>query len=320
VTARGGIGHRLSAPGDRIAALLDGSFISYLPGRGVVTTCLEIDAMYWFYDLPGWLSGILVGIVFVAIGAIGLFATRKWVRELHRVDYSHNDIVGFYLAAITVFYGITLGLLAVSTWTTYSDVESKVDQEAIALGGLYRSVGSYPEPVRSQLQQDLRSYTREVIDVGWAQQRHGIVPSGAGAKLAAFQTDFLQFEPKSETQKIVHAEAYRQFNALVERRRARLDSVTAGLPGPLWAMVLIGAFISIAVTWLFDTASFRMHMLLTLLLSALLGLMIFLVAILDNPYRGTVSVGPEALERVYDQIMTPSSAPQVMTPPSPSSP
>jgi hypothetical protein len=294
--------------------LLDGPFISYLPAGSGVTAHVETADMYWFYDLPDWLSGILVGIVFVSVGSIGLVATRRRVRKLHGVPHSHNEVVGFYLGAIAVFYGITLGLLAVSTWTTYSDVEAKVDQEAIALGGLYRSVSSYPEPVRSQLQQELRSYAREVIDVGWPEQRRGIVPYGGGIKLAVFQTDFLQYEPKSETQKIVHAEAYRQFNSLVERRRARLDSVTEALPGVMWAMVLIGALISIGVTWLFDTASFRMHFYLTSLLSALLGLIIFLVAVLDNPYRGTVSVGPEAIERVYDQIMTPSSAPQVMTP------
>ena len=261
--------------------------------------------MYWFYDLPSWLSGILVGAVFIALGLIGLFPTRNWVRNLHQVGHSHNDIVGFYLAAVTVFYGITLGLLAVGTWTTYSDVETRAEQEAISLGSLYRSVGSYPAPLCGQLQQDLREYVREVIDVGWPQQRRGIMPTGGSKRLAKFQNHFLEFEPKTETQKIVHADAYAQFNTLVARRRGRLDGVTAGLPGPLWAMVLIGAFISIAMTWFFDTPSRAMHAWMTILLSGLLGLMIFLVAILDNPYRGSVSVSPEAMERVYDQIMKP---------------
>jgi hypothetical protein len=101
----------------------------------------------------------------------------------------------------------------------------------------------------------------------------------------------------------LHADVYAQFNALVEDRRRRLDSVTAGLAGPLWALVLIGAFITIALTWFFDISSLRMHAWMTLLLSALLGLIIFLVAILDKPFWGSVSVSPEALQRVYDQIM-----------------
>jgi len=68
--------------------------------------------------------------------------------------------------------------------------------------------------------------------------------------------------------------------------------VTAGLPGPLWTLVLVGALISIALTWFFQMESLSMHIWMTILLAALLGLMIFLVAVMDNPFRGEVSVSP----------------------------
>jgi hypothetical protein len=48
-----------------------------------------------------------------------------------------------------------------------------------------------------------------------------------------------------------------------------------------------------------------MHVWMTVLFSALLALLIFLIAVLDNPYRGKISVSPEPLERVYQQIMSP---------------
>jgi len=66
---------------------------------------------YWVYDLPTWLFAMLTIAVTVAVGLAGLFATRKWVRRIHGDDHSHNDVVGFYLGAVCVFYGITLGLL-----------------------------------------------------------------------------------------------------------------------------------------------------------------------------------------------------------------
>ena len=46
-----------------------------------------------------------------------------------------------------------------------------------------------------------------------------------------------------------------------------------------------------------------MHFWMTVLFSALLGLLIFLIAILDNPYRGRIGVSPEPLQRVYEQII-----------------
>jgi len=90
----------------------------------------------WLYDLPSWLSAILIIAGAVAIGLAGFYATRKWVRRVHGDEHSHNDIVGFFLGTIGLFYGITLGLVAVGTWQNYSDMDTKVDQEASALAAL----------------------------------------------------------------------------------------------------------------------------------------------------------------------------------------
>ncbi len=128
--------------------------------------------MYWVYNLPNWLFGLLTVGLFVAFSVAGIFCTRAWIRRMH-VQLSHNDIVGFYLAGLTVLYGVSLGLLAIGAWTIYTETEAKVAQEAASLSGLYGSVSALPEPARSLLQNDLREYTRRVIDVGWPAQRHG---------------------------------------------------------------------------------------------------------------------------------------------------
>ena len=260
-------------------------------------------SLYWLYDLPNWMFGVVVVSFFALYGLIGLFLTRRWVRRQHLTDHSHNDIVSYFLAAITVFYGITLGLLAVATWTNFSSTQDKVDHEAQVAASLYRDVNSFPEPLRTTLDGDLRSYVREVIDVSWPQQRKGLVPYGSGPKLETFQADLLLFEPKTEREKIVTQESYRVFNELVEARRGRLESVTSGMPASLWSLVILGGLITLTATLFFDTPSFRMHFWMTVLLSALLGLMVFLIATLDNPFRGRVSVGPGSLQRVYQQLM-----------------
>jgi hypothetical protein len=100
--------------------------------------------MYWVYDLSNLSFGSLTIAVFLLVGLGGYFATRKWVRSLHHEDHSYNDIVGFYLAALTVFYGITLGLLMVGVWANFSDTDGKVSREASTLAALYRDVSVYP--------------------------------------------------------------------------------------------------------------------------------------------------------------------------------
>ena len=262
--------------------------------------------LYWVYDLPTWLFAALTITVAIAIGLGGYYATRKWVRRVHGEAHSHNDIVGYYLGAICLLYGITLALVAVGTWQTYTDVDTKVDQEAAALGALYRDVSNFPEPKRSELQTNLREYTRLLIDVVWPLQRRGIVPLGTGGMVSLIQTHLASFDPATEGQKTLQAEAYRALTQVVEFRRARLKSVTAGLPTAIWSVVMVGAFFNIAITWFFYMKSESMHFWMTAMLSSLLGLLIFLVAALDHPFRGEISVGPQAFEIVYEQLMKPS--------------
>ena len=254
---------------------------------------------YWLYDLPSWLFAAIVILFFVLIGVGGLYLTRGPVRRIHRIDHSHNDIVGYFLAALTVFYGITLGLVAVGVWGTFSSVSDKVDTEAQIVGSLYRDVGTYQEPQRTALRQDLARYLENVVTMSWPLQQRGITPSASGRYLNDFQDHLMSVRTNMMNGQVLQAEVFHQFNALVEMRRGRLNAVNSGMPMPIWALVIIGGLLCIAVTWFFHTASFRMHLWMTTMTCCLLGLIVFMIAILDNPFRGRVSVSSAPLELVY---------------------
>jgi hypothetical protein len=70
----------------------------------------------------------------------------------------------------------------------------------------------------------------------------------------------------------------------------------------VWYVLLVGAAASIALTFLFVLPDARGHLVLTTVLAGFLGLLIFLVAAMDRPYRGEISVGPEAFEAVRQQM------------------
>jgi hypothetical protein len=258
--------------------------------------------MQTIYELPNWVIGLASLVFFDGLGVAGLYATRGWVSRRHGVRHSHNDIVSYFLAAVVVVYGITLGLLAVSAWTNYSQVEDRVDHEAEIVSSLYRDLGPYPEPVRSALRDDLRQYTRDAIDVAWPLQKRGIVPSKTAQSLDSFQAEISAFQPATPAQEIIQAEVFRQFNTLVEARRARLNSVHSHMPHVLWVLVICGTLITLAVTFFFDTPSFSMHLCLTVLLATLLSLMIFLIGALDAPFRGRSGVSSAPLEMVYKEM------------------
>ena len=257
---------------------------------------------YWIYDVPSTTLALLITGAFVGFSWIGAVLIRPILRAFLRKRADINDLIGYMLSCFGVFYGLLLGLLAVAAYQNFSTVETIVSKEASALSALSRDVSAYPEPDRTNLIWLLRDYTRYVVHYAWPSQRKGIVPQEGNTRMIAFHEQLIRFEPSSRGQEILHAEALRQFNNYLEARRMRIFSVTTSIPGVMWAVVLVGALMNIALIWMFDMKLIN-HLFLGGILSAFMGLMIFLIASLDNPFRGELSISPAPFEDILTHLM-----------------
>jgi hypothetical protein len=83
--------------------------------------------------------------------------------------------------------------------------------------------------------------------------------------------------------------------------------VTKGIPEVLWFVVAAGGIIFVLLVAMLDM-EVHVHLILSTTVAAFLGMVIFLIAAMDNPFRGEVSVGPEAFEEIYGALMVPNDA------------
>jgi hypothetical protein len=257
------------------------------------------------FDLPLAITGpaIIAGLYLFAL--VGLFVVRRRVLPRLRIKTDDSEFTGSMVQAIMVFYGLALALIAVSVWQTYSDVSKIISQEATAIASLYRDVSTYPEPIRSELQKELRDYVDDVIRQAWPLQQRGKVPSGGVELMNRFQTTLAAFEPATEGQKVLHGETLRAYNHMIQARRLRLDAVQTKLPNVLWLVVFAGAIISLSASFFFKIEDARLHGILVVLLATFMGLVIFMIFALDRPFRGDLGLGTEPYQLVYDQLMKP---------------
>jgi len=261
---------------------------------------------YWIYSVPSLVLVVLFSVTFVGFAWLGIILTRKRVRGWVAPEEDWNEIMGLVLSSYGVFYGIVLGLIAVGTYQNFEEVDQAVEREAATLGTLYRDVSGYPEPIRDDLQAMLRGYCRYIIEESWPAQQRGVITEGSTARVTAFQKELLAFEPETPGQEILHAETVREFNAFIEARRQRLYGVEKGLPVELWYVVVIGAVLSIVLTWLFALERLGIHLIVSGILAMFIGVTVFLIAAMDHPFRGTLSISPEAFEIVLKTLMTPT--------------
>ena len=256
------------------------------------------------FDVPLVIAGPVIILAFCTFALVGLLVVRRHVLPRMSIRTEDSEFSGSLVQAVMVFYGLAVALIAVGVFDTYSDVSKIISIEAAELSAFYQDAGTYPEPTRSQLQGELRDYARYVIDVAWPAQRQGQVARRGVEMLNRVHTTLAAFEPATEGQRIVHAEALRAFNELLEARSLRLDAaVTSGLSGALWFLVLAGAAIGLFAAFFFRVEDVRLHAVQVTLLATFMGLVILMIYAFDRPFRGDLGLDPEPYELVYDKIM-----------------
>jgi len=257
------------------------------------------------FDVPLVVTGpaIILSLCLFAIG--GLLLIRRRVLPRLRIHDEDAHFSAAMVHSVMVFYGLALALIAVNVFDTYADVSKIISQEATAMAVLYRDVSAYPEPIRSQLQKEVRDYVAYVIHEAWPLQQHGQVPSGGVERMNRFQGILIAFEPATEGQKLLHAEALRAYNNMIQARRLRLDAVGTGLPAVMWIVIVVGAVISLSACFFFKVEDVRLHGILVTLLAMFIGLVIFMTFALDRPFRGDLGVRPDPYQLIYDHLMKP---------------
>lgn len=256
----------------------------------------------WFYHIPPWSLATVIILIFEIFSLGGLLLVRRYL--LPRLEFHDgiNDAVSGTVQSIGVFYGITVGLIAAGAWNNYQNALSLASQEAVAIGVLYRDANSYPEPIRTQLQTALRRYTENVIELEWPAQEKGRLVGNNVPLINEFQATLSSFEPTTEGQKILYAETMQAFHNLGQARRLRIDAVGAELTPVMWSVIWIGAAITLTVGFFFYIKDPKLHLVLTGLTAAFIGIVVFVIVINSRPFVGEFSIQPDSYRVMLDAI------------------
>jgi hypothetical protein len=259
----------------------------------------------WFYTIHSFYCAVFLIAAIEFISLTGLFLTRRVILPHLRYHEGTNDAVSGTVQAIGVFYGITVGLIAVGVWNTHSEAADLVSKEASSIGALYRDVSGYPEPLRGELRLNLREYTVFVIDDAWPAQQSGRGQDVTkGARLMdEFQQLLYTFQPANAGQAALHTETLSAYNKLIDYRRLRIDAVNGGLSPAMWAVIWVGAAISICIAYFYNISDPKLHGILIFLMAAFLAMLIFMIIINDRPFFGRVGVSSDPYKLILDKLI-----------------
>ena len=204
-----------------------------------------------------------------------------------------------------MIYAVVLGFIVVVVWEKYDATVSNVESEVAAVADLYRSVGAYPEPLRSEIRDELSRYVDQMIQAEWPLMSHdvNVNPDVLILERTAHQVE--TFVPTSAAQSNAQQAATEQIVRLFDSRRERLVHAAPSVPGVLWFALVTGALSMLAFAFLFGAENRPAQLVMTAILAGLIAVLFIVIDEFDSPFSGSVSISDDgwvALQRHLAQI------------------
>ena len=111
-----------------------------------------------------------------------------------------------------------------------------------------------------------------------------------------------RFEPTGPREEALYSKLLDELQDLNDARRMRLVSAREGIPYLIWGVLIGGGVVTVLFTYFFGLKNFRAQIAMTALYVTSIGFVLFLIASIDHPFSGAVSVRPEAMELVIQRI------------------
>jgi hypothetical protein len=244
----------------------------------------------WLESLPTLGSGVVIvgGFVAATLG-VGYVVGKVAPRE---VRIEHNDLAGFILAVIGVIYAVLLAFVTIGVWERFQLAEARSYEEAGMLAVIYRDADSFPQ--RQALRGAVRAYAQAVVDDEWPRMGRGQESAMADRLLDKVDRMVRDLPVTSQALQDIHDQMLAAMNTALIDRDARLSEDATGINSIMWVVLVAGAVLTVGFTYLFGFRRNIMQQLMTGALGLLIGLVLFLAVALNYPYRGSISVQPEA--------------------------
>jgi hypothetical protein len=238
--------------------------------------------------------GLLIVGAPAILAALCVAAARMFLQG--KVREGHNDVlVPLFLTAGTI-YAVMLGFLVVVVWEAYGDAKGNVGAEASTLTTMYRMTNGMNPAELKPMREHIRAYTEAVADKEWAiQAKTGGASPEARRQVAEIYREFAMM-PRDVEMSSINREFLQQFSVVTAARNKRTLQAGEDVPWVLWFGLIGGAAIVVAMSCFLYMDRLWPHIMGSVVLTVLIGVLLFVTVILAKPFQGALALKAEPFE------------------------
>lgn len=244
------------------------------------------------------MDGLIAALFIVGSVVIAAMGTIIVHRHLP-LDEAHNNVAGFIYSVIGVVYAVLLAFVVLVVWEQFDTAQSDSAAEAGLLSDVYRDAWVLPAPVDAEMRAGIVLYV-DAVKKEWPALARGEGTIEAQLALRELWRIMSGYEPATASQSAWYGEMLTRLNDVAEARQQRLHSARSTMPLALWAVLILGALVTIGFSYLFGSLPTRIHATMIGALTAVIACVMVLIASLDRPFRGITAIDHDA----FDQLET----------------
>ncbi len=229
----------------------------------------------------------------VAFSAFGVLLGRRLIRN--HVAAFHNEVMISLFSAAGVVFAVLLGFLVVVVWQSYDGAHRNLADEAATLVPLYRLTYGMEAKEGTEMRTLIRRYADAVINEEWPT----LGTSRAGSYMARkaigdIDRVFARIDPKiKDADRQIDTEFLRTKSKVVADRNERLLEASDTVPWILWVGAVGGGMIVMTMSFFIYMERAWPHVMMASLMGGLIGLLLFIMAVLSSPFTGPLALGPD---------------------------
>lgn len=240
----------------------------------------------------------MIALVLTVLGAIALVALSAYLpRRLDRgVDDQAPDgpSASHAGAMLSALFLLCLAIAVVVPWTTADSAKSNTYSESDAIVRTYRAAGDLPAPTSDEVQEDLRSYVRFIVDEEWPAMASGDLRSRSAEMLVDIRSKVAALTPGDPDAVIVQETVLEEVQGLLSARRQRGADAATTTPAVILVLTLLSGLAVLVFPFAAGARPRGASLAPLMVMAVMLGVAIFLTFDIVHAFDGSLKVEPDA--------------------------
>jgi len=248
-------------------------------------------------SLPLIVGGIVSMALATVVGLAVYFIFHKLIDRHQRSDL--KDPTSSLFRVVGMLVSLMLSLAFAEVVIDMRAVENAAGREVIAISDMFHDLQRFDVDDTHDLQVLLAEYAQAIIDDDWPALTEDKLGQRADSLRIQLEDGVLALRPDSPDQEVIRNRLLADVDAVSDYRMIRLDSALSEPPIYLFS-IYVGFLITMACF-----GAYRPQAPLILLVSLytlFVGLVLYLILSLSDPYQGGTGVNPSTFEHLAEAL------------------